>query len=55
MKKWMVLIVAVVFVAFSLPGCNTNKPADEVKAAKERVKKKAEEAEQNQKNADPGE
>jgi hypothetical protein len=55
MKKWMALLVAVAFVAFSLPGCKTSKPADEVKDAKERVKKKAEEAEQNQKDADPGE
>jgi hypothetical protein len=51
MKKWLCLcIIPIVFAAI---GCN--KPADDVKGAKERVQKKVDEEHNNQTAENPGE
>jgi hypothetical protein len=51
MKKWTAFLL--VLFAFSVFGCN--KPADEVKGAKERVQKKVDEEHNNQTAENPGE
>lgn len=55
MKRWIWLFVMIAFFGTAVVGCNTNKPADEVKGAQDRVKQKVEEERQNQTAENPGE
>jgi peptidoglycan hydrolase CwlO-like protein len=55
MKKLISLFILLAFVTFSGIACNTNKPGEEAKDAKDRVQKKVDHEHDNQKEADPGE
>ena len=53
MKKCIGYVTLFCFLILSVTGCNTNKPADEVKGAQDRVKQKIEGEREKQETENP--